>query len=43
MSAEYKVHWARIAESDFREIILYIAEDSPTNAIEDILLKRLIK
>jgi plasmid stabilization system protein ParE len=33
MSVEYQVYWARIAESDLREIILYIAEDSPANAI----------
>ncbi|MBU0728840.1 MAG: type II toxin-antitoxin system RelE/ParE family toxin [Proteobacteria bacterium] len=28
----FKVHWARIAEEDLTNIILYIAEDSPTNA-----------
>jgi plasmid stabilization system protein ParE len=32
MSTPYKVHWAGIAEEDLRNIILYIAEDSPTNA-----------
>ena len=28
----FKVHWAKIAEEDLTNIILYIAEDSPTNA-----------
>ncbi len=32
MNKQYKVNWARIAEDDLRNIILYIAEDSPTNA-----------
>ena len=32
MSTPFKVHWAGIAEEDLKNIILYIAEDSPTNA-----------
>jgi len=32
MNASFKVHWASIAEADLKNIILYIAEDSPTNA-----------
>lgn len=32
MSIPFKVHWAGIAEEDLKNIILYIAEDSPTNA-----------
>ncbi|MBU0964784.1 MAG: type II toxin-antitoxin system RelE/ParE family toxin [Proteobacteria bacterium] len=32
MSTPFKVHWASIAEEDLKNIILYIAEDSPTNA-----------
>ncbi len=32
MSTPYKVHWADIAEEDLKNIILYIADDSPTNA-----------
>ena len=32
MSSQYKVIWASIAESDLSNIILYIAEESPTNA-----------
>lgn len=32
MSTTYKVLWASIAEDDLKNIILYIAEDSPTNA-----------
>jgi len=32
MSKSFKVHWAGIAEEDLKNIILYIAEDSPTNA-----------
>ena len=34
MSKQYRVHWAGIAEEDLKNIILYIAEDSPTNARE---------
>jgi len=32
MSTPFKVHWAGIAEEDLKNIILYIAEDNPTNA-----------
>ena len=32
MSPPYKVYWANVAEEDLKSIILYIAEDSPTNA-----------
>ena len=32
MSTPFKVHWASVAEDDLKNIILYIAEDSPTNA-----------
>jgi plasmid stabilization system protein ParE len=32
MSTPFKVHWASIAEADFKNIILYIAEDSPITA-----------
>ena len=32
MSTPFKVHWAGIDEEDLKNIILYIAEDSPTNA-----------
>jgi len=32
MNKLYRVHWASIAEEDLKNIILYIAEDSPTNA-----------
>ncbi|MCJ7601711.1 MAG: type II toxin-antitoxin system RelE/ParE family toxin [Desulfobulbaceae bacterium] len=32
MSTLFKVQWARIAEEDLTNILLYIAEDSPTNA-----------
>ena len=30
----FKVHWAAIAEADLKNIILYIADDSPANARE---------
>jgi toxin ParE1/3/4 len=33
MSTPFKVYWAGIAEEDLKNIILYIAEDNPTNAI----------
>ena len=33
MSLQYKVSWASIAESDLNNIIIYIAEESPTNAL----------
>ena len=32
MSTTYKIHWASVAEDDLKSIILYIAEDSQTNA-----------
>jgi len=32
MNKTYKVQWAGIAEEDLKNIVLYIAEDSPTNA-----------
>ena len=32
MSTPFKVHWATVAEEDLKNIILYIAEDSPQNA-----------
>ena len=33
MKKTYKVHWAHVAENDLLGIILYIAQESPTNAI----------
>lgn len=32
MSNPFKVYWAAVAEEDLKNIILYIAEDSPQNA-----------
>lgn len=32
MSTKFKIHWAGVAEEDLKNIILYIADDSPTNA-----------
>jgi len=32
MRPPFKVHWAEVAEEDLKDIILYIAEDSPRNA-----------
>ena len=32
MSTPFKVHWSTVADEDFKNIILYIAEDSPQNA-----------
>ena len=32
MKKAYKVYWASVAENDLLGIILYIAEDSPSNA-----------
>ena len=32
MSTAFKVHWSAIAEKDLKNIILYIADDSPLNA-----------
>ncbi|MDW7773752.1 MAG: type II toxin-antitoxin system RelE/ParE family toxin [Desulfobulbaceae bacterium] len=34
MSSQYKVFWASVAESDLSNIILYIAEESPANALK---------
>ncbi len=34
MSEKYKVEWASVAEVDFRQIIDYIAIDSPGNALQ---------
>jgi len=34
MSRKYEVIWAGIAENDLREIIEYIATDSPTDALK---------
>jgi len=31
-TAEYKVHWSAVAEDDLKNIILYIAGNSPVNA-----------
>lgn len=33
MTSEYKVIWANVAENDLKNIIAYIAEDSPQNAL----------
>ncbi|MCK5783488.1 MAG: type II toxin-antitoxin system RelE/ParE family toxin [Desulfobacterales bacterium] len=32
MSTPFKVHWATVADEDLKNIILYIAKDSPQNA-----------
>jgi len=32
MTTTYKVYWTSVAEDDLKNIILYIAGDSPTNA-----------
>ena len=32
MSGLFRVYWAGIAEDDLKNIISYIAEESPTNA-----------
>ena len=34
MSSKYKVTWASVAESDLSNIILYIAEENPTNSLK---------
>jgi plasmid stabilization system protein ParE len=34
MSQIYEIVWARVAENDLKEIIEYIAIDSPTTALE---------
>lgn len=33
MTLEHKVIWANVAENDLKNIIAYIAEDSPQNAL----------
>jgi len=33
MTSEYKVIWTNVAENDLKNIIAYIAEDSPQNAL----------
>ena len=35
MSDNYKIEWAKVAENDLKDIIQYIAEDSPANALKD--------
>ena len=39
MSKKYDIIWAGVAENDLKEIIEYIATDSPTNAL--ITLKKI--
>jgi plasmid stabilization system protein ParE len=39
MSKEYHVKWAAIAQSDLKQIIDYIAVDSPDNALQ--ILKKI--
>jgi len=39
MSDNYKIDWAKIAENDLKNIIEYIAEDSPANALK--ILKKI--
>ncbi len=39
MSDNYKIEWAEVAENDLKEIIEYIAEDSPANALK--ILKKI--
>jgi plasmid stabilization system protein ParE len=34
MSSQYKVSWASVAESDLSSIILYVAVESPANALK---------
>ncbi len=34
MSSKYNVTWANVAENDLKNIIEYIAEDSPQNALK---------
>lgn len=34
MNQSYEIAWARVAENDLKEIIDYIAIDSPTNALK---------
>jgi toxin ParE1/3/4 len=39
MSDNYNIEWAEVAENDLKEIIEYIAEDSPANALK--ILKKI--
>jgi len=39
MNKEYKIEWAAVAENDLKQIIDYIAIDSPGNALQ--LLKNI--
>lgn len=39
MKNKFKVIWSQTAANDFESIILYIAEDSPTNALK--ILKKI--
>jgi plasmid stabilization system protein ParE len=39
MSDQYEVHWALVAENDLKEILAYIAADSPENALK--ILKKI--
>ena len=39
MSDNYKIEWAEVAEKDLKEIVEYIAEDSPANALK--ILKKI--
>ena len=34
MNKKYKVEWAAVAESDLKQIIDYMAADSPGNALQ---------
>ena len=36
MSQKYDIIWAGVAENDLKEIIEYIATDSPANALKKI-------
>ena len=39
MSDNYNIEWAEVAENDLKEIIEYIAEDSPANELK--ILKKI--
>jgi len=39
MNEKYQVKWAAVAESDLKDIIDYIANDSPVNALQ--MLKKM--
>ena len=41
MSSKYKVIWASVAEKDLKNIIEYIAEESPQNALKILTKIRL--